>query len=58
MHYVFHARRVEPKQRLVGGKFGWAIHRFEIKGGIPISAIIADNVTKNNALIRRMMEKT
>jgi hypothetical protein len=25
---------VEPQRRLVGGRFGWAVHRFPIKGGI------------------------
>ena len=25
---------VEPKKRWVGGKFGWAVHRFPIKEGI------------------------
>ena len=25
---------VEPEKRLVGGQYGWAIHRFPIKGGI------------------------
>jgi hypothetical protein len=25
---------VEPKKRWVGGKFGWAVHRFPINGGI------------------------
>lgn len=27
-------RCVEPVQRMVGGRFGWAYHRFQIKGGI------------------------
>ena len=25
---------VEPVRRMVGGRFGWAYHRFPIKGGI------------------------
>lgn len=24
---------VEPKKRMVGGRYGWAVHRFPIKGG-------------------------
>ena len=32
-------KTVEPIQRLVGGRFGFAFHRFPIKGGIsPIRA--------------------
>jgi hypothetical protein len=27
-------RKVEPRKRMVGGRFGWAVHRFPIKGGI------------------------
>ncbi len=30
----WNSKRVEPKRRMVGGKFGWAFHRFPIKGGI------------------------
>lgn len=26
-------RVVEPKKRMVGGHYGWAVHRFPIKGG-------------------------
>jgi hypothetical protein len=26
-------KRVEPEKRLVGGKYGWAVHRFPIKNG-------------------------
>ena len=25
---------VEPEKRWVGGEYGWAVHRFPIKGGI------------------------
>lgn len=31
---------VEPEQRMVGGKFGWADHRFPIKGGISRLAVL------------------
>lgn len=27
------SRCVEPAKRMVGGRFGWAVHRFPIKGG-------------------------
>lgn len=28
-------RCVEPVKRMVGGRYGWAVHRFPIKGGLP-----------------------
>ena len=31
---ILREKNTEPKQRLVGGRFGWAVHRFPIKGGI------------------------
>ena len=37
---------VEPKKRWVGGRYGWAAHRFAIKGGI----------TRMDALARDMSE--
>lgn len=37
---------VEPKKRWVGGRFGWAEHRFAIRGGI----------TRMEALLRDMSE--
>lgn len=49
----FTARRVEPNKRMVAGRFGWAIHRFPIKGGLPISAVIEDAVTRPNPLLAR-----
>lgn len=27
-------RCVEPVRRMVGGSYGWAVHRFPIRGGI------------------------
>lgn len=31
---------VEPVRRMVGGRYGWAFHRFPIKGGItPLKAM-------------------
>jgi hypothetical protein len=49
-------KRVEPQQRLVGGRFGYAIHRFPIKGGISMLDLMAANITSNNALYKRMKE--
>ena len=31
---VSEVKCVEPEKRWVGGQYGWAIHRFPIKGGI------------------------
>jgi len=47
-------KRVEPKQRLVGGHFGWAIHRFPIKGGITLREVMAQSIMQNNTLLRRL----
>lgn len=49
-------KRVEPKQRWVGGRFGWAIHRFPIKGGISLLDVIAQSITSENALYKKMKE--
>lgn len=35
-----HVPRVEPVKRWVGGRFGWAYHRFPIKGGISPAEVI------------------
>lgn len=29
-------RSIEPEKRLRAGSFGWAVHRFPIKGGISL----------------------
>jgi hypothetical protein len=51
---------VEPRKRLVGGKFGWAIHRFPIKGGISLqramSQSLAENLVRPNALNRMLLQ--
>ncbi|CDN87341.1 hypothetical protein BN948_01763 [Hydrogenophaga intermedia] len=33
---ILSQRCVEPQRRMVGGRFGWAVHRFPIKGGISL----------------------
>lgn len=51
---------VEPQKRMHAGKFGWVVHRFPIKGGIPprISVVpewrqkLASNITSNNVLLK------
>lgn len=55
--HTLYGKRVEPVQRLVGGQFGWAFHRFPIKGGISGADVLAKNIIKNNALLSRLMGK-
>jgi len=57
IHHTLNAPRVEPVKRLVGGSYGWAIHRFPIKGGIPLHRVIADNVTRDNSLLRLLTDR-
>lgn len=35
---------VEPEKRMVGGRYGWAVHRFPIKGGVTLSVIWAEEI--------------
>ena len=48
--YALRARRVEPQQRLVGGRYGWAIHTYEIRGGIRVVDVMAQNIVNTNPL--------
>lgn len=49
---------VEPEPRLVGGRMGYAFHRFPIKGGIaPMTVVrkqMIESMTTNNALFRHL----
>lgn len=54
---AFHSKRVEPKPRLVGGCFGWAIHKYPIKNGISLSEVMADSVTKDSSLWRKFVRE-
>lgn len=47
-------KRVEPEQRLVGGRFGWAYHRFPIKGGISPREVMEKNIAAHNPLLARL----
>ena len=51
-------KRVEPEQRMVGGSFGYAFHRFQIKGGISPADVIARNVLAHNALYRKLAKES
>lgn len=50
------AANVEPARRLVGGRFGWAVHRFPIKGGITMHEARCRNATVE--LLRRWSEES
>ena len=57
IHKTLHGSRVEPKQRWVGGRFGWAIHRFPIKGGITLTEVMLRNFSEANSLLKRFPEQ-
>ena len=50
-------KRVEPQQRLVGGRYGWAIHRYPIRGGLTVAEVLAKNIANNNQLFQRLISK-
>lgn len=47
----FRRRCIEPRRRLVGGSFGWAVHRFEIKGGISWRDVMLEDARRPNPLL-------
>lgn len=47
---ALHAKRVEPQRRMVAGRFGWATHRFPIKGGISLHQAMTLDLAKPNPL--------
>ena len=50
---ILREKNTEPKQRLVGGRFGWAVHRFPIKGGISWVDVM---LGARNTLLDRLTE--
>lgn len=36
---MLNKRCVEPQKRMCAGRYGWVIHRFPIKGGLPLRSI-------------------
>lgn len=56
-----HELRVEPVKRMVGGSFGWAVHRFPIKGGISVwdasHADLRESMSRMSTLYRRFSGK-
>jgi hypothetical protein len=53
------ARTYEPNKRFVGGTYGWANHRFPIKGGISFRQVMIRNMYEpnNHGLLKQLMEK-
>lgn len=49
---------VEPEPRMVGGRFGYAFHRFQIKGGISLVEVMAKNICANNTLLARLVDRS
>ena len=56
MRHAMFGNRVEPKKRMFQGRYGYAIHRFPIKGGISMGVVLAENVSQNNAILKRLRE--
>lgn len=50
-------KRVEPKKRMVGGRYGYAFHRFPIKGGISPQDVMLENIKANNPLLDRLKKR-
>lgn len=53
---AFSAKRFEPEPRNHDG-YGYKGHRFPIKGGISFYEVMARNVTRENALFKRLKAK-
>jgi hypothetical protein len=53
-------KNVEPVKRMVGGKFGWAVHRFPINGGITIAEIWRESLyeaANRRSFFSRLLDK-
>jgi len=52
-------RCYEPQKRLVGGEYGWAHHRFPIKGGINFREVMIRSLYEphGTSLLKQLMEK-
>jgi len=55
---MLHAKTIEPRKRLVAGQYGWAHHRFPIKGGISIRDTWHQDIAmKRNSLLDMVVVK-
>jgi hypothetical protein len=59
LNEALNRRCYEPKKRLVNGKYGWAKHRFPIKGGISFREVLIRNLYEPNDdnLLKHFVEK-
>jgi hypothetical protein len=48
---------VEPEMRMVGGVRTYAIHRFPIIGGKTLQWLMVENITANNAFLKKLRER-
>lgn len=60
---VFSSKCVEPVKRLCAGRYGWAVHRFPIKGGKSLADTflmdkIITEVNKTSWFARNIPNKT
>lgn len=56
MRHSLHAKRVTfRKYGLAGEKRRPMFHRFEVKGGVSVASLMADNILQSNTLLRRLM---
>lgn len=51
-----HCKCVEPDPRLRGGVFGYAVHRFPIKGGISLWEVVVRQIAQSNEILRQLNE--
>lgn len=44
--YPLQRRCVEPVKRMCAGRYGWVVHRFPIKGGLPLFVLWAEEAAR------------
>ncbi len=58
LSWAFHAKRVTYRCYGKNGELRRPmIHRFEVKGGCTVGAIVANNVTRSNPLFKRLQAR-
>lgn len=53
---IIHAKVYEPKKRLFQGSFGWAYHKYPIKGGISFREIMARSLCEKSPLLKMIVD--
>jgi len=54
----FRIKNIEPQKRLVGGSFGWAAHRFPIKGGISWRDVMIRDMARPHPLFLAALKQS